>query len=504
MSYIRNNTSYLFIILVCYISKLPLLTDKRLLLDGDECVVALMAKHTYLGKGLSLFFWGQDYGFSLIEILFIVPFYALLGYTTIAVKLAMLTLWSIGIIFFYKTMLAINSTHKVFAILLTTLLILSPTWMNWAMEARGGYLTSFTLNAIALYILFTPTITHDILRYTLIGFLICIIYLSQPLWLSGVLPLIGYKLLGKRSLRNYTSLAISFAVTYFTISILKSNTAPVYDVHTGFPVETLISNIKRFPEYLYKSLQGNYSFGWYQETPWPYKVYAGIASTLLYSLALLSLLHLLFNKKEFSLFIASTIFIPIAFTYSLIPETMQGRYLLPMIGFALLSLYIYSTKLRMQTLLNGAMIVLVAITARATITMPLYFNGQSNREELTATLSHLKKHNITNLYATNTMLPWEIMFYSNEQIRCRSFYFPGRNSHYDTLVDKAFFNGEKTAIIGHWKEYGGLQLDSLDFENHYFIQRNPTKELLESAFQFPIPDTFFVEKSDTSNKLRYL
>lgn len=82
------------------------------------------------------------------------------------------------------------------------------------------------------------------------------------------------------------------------------------------------------------------------------------------------------------------------------------------------------------------------------------------------------------------------MFYSNEEILCRMPYFPGRYPKYDTAVDMAFYSGANTAVIGYWRQYAGLDLDSLDFEHHYFISRNPSKELLEKAFQFPLPDTF--------------
>lgn len=70
------------------------------------------------------------------------------------------------------------------------------------------------------------------------------------------------------------------------------------------------------------------------------------------------------------------------------------------------------------------------------------------------------------------------------------FYFPGRYPKYDTAVDRAFYAGEKTALIGYWRDYAGLELDSLDFENHYYISQNPSKELLKEAFEFPLPDTF--------------
>src|SRR6476661_7278135 len=88
-----SRSGIIFIIIAaCFLSRLPLLLDPELILDGDECIVAMMAKAAYTGKGFPMFFYGQNYGFAFIEILSILPFYMLLGVGTYAVKLAMLSL----------------------------------------------------------------------------------------------------------------------------------------------------------------------------------------------------------------------------------------------------------------------------------------------------------------------------------------------------------------------------------------------------------------------------
>lgn len=491
MTTTRKVTPYvLLIILACLASRLPLLLDTSLMLDGDECVVALMAKHAYLGKELPVFFWGQNYGFSLIEVLIILPFYALLGYTTIAVKLAMLSLWTIGVVFLYKTMVAINKDKRLFAFLLTLVFILSPTWSSWSMEARGGYLTSFTFTSISLYLLFNVGKLNDTLRYTLIGVCSYIVYIAQPFWLTGLVPLITYQLFKDKERLPLIALCTAAIASHIAIQAFSTNTEPIYVVHPNLEVEALLHNITRFPEYLYRSLQGNYSFSWYQDTTQYHRAYASAIRSLVFLLAIFSLLHLLFNRKGFGHFIIATVFIPLVLAYSLTTNDMQGRYLLPTLGFSLLALYIYSTRLRLSTLLNTSALIMVLIGGLSTLFFPVHFDGQSNREELSMAIDHVKKHHIKNLYATNSLLPWEVMFYSDETILCRMTHFPGRYPKYDTAVDLAFYAGEQTAIIGYWKEYAGLTLDSLDFENHYYISRNPTKELLKQAFEFPLPATF--------------
>src|SRR5690554_1188900 len=98
----------LIIILLSIVSRMPQLFSEHLILDGDECIVSLMAKHFLESKEVPFFFYGQSYGFSFIEVLFIRVFYFFLGPTEMAVKLAMLSMWTIGIVFFYKTLKAIE------------------------------------------------------------------------------------------------------------------------------------------------------------------------------------------------------------------------------------------------------------------------------------------------------------------------------------------------------------------------------------------------------------
>src|SRR5262245_26678022 len=50
--------------------RLPWLLSPGFILDGDESIVGLMARHIAQGRELPVFFWGQaHYGFSLLETL---------------------------------------------------------------------------------------------------------------------------------------------------------------------------------------------------------------------------------------------------------------------------------------------------------------------------------------------------------------------------------------------------------------------------------------------------
>lgn len=488
--------NYIFIIIaLCYLSRLPYLLDASTMLDGDESVVALMAKHALQGKELPIFFWGQDYGFSLVEVLFILPFYAVLGVSTIAVKLGMLSLWTIGVVFLYKTMTAIDKGLRPFALILTLVLIFSPAWYIWSMKARGGYLTAFTLTSIVLYLVYTPININKYLRYILVGALTYLIYESQLFWLVGLLPLLLYQLLKEKQLLPTLSAILSMAGMFGLFLWIKSSIGSVYTPpRATLTLQMIWDKTIAFPEYVYKTIQGNYYFSYYQPTNGLHTAFAKVFTVVILLLFLLAILHLIIRRKGFGLFIASTVFIPLTLAYTYPSYFQDGRYLLPITGFALLSVYIYTSQLRPVILLYVGGICLTIIGLLAVMVYPVRFQHRSDRKDMEGLISRLQKENIHHVYSTETMLAWEIMFYSNEDILSRTFYFPGRYPKYDTAVDKALYTGARTAVFGWKGEYAEVTLKQVDHEDHYFLSLDPTKQALAPSFYFPLHDSFFHNK----------
>ncbi|MGD8381070.1 MAG: hypothetical protein PVJ11_02910, partial [Syntrophobacterales bacterium] len=96
----------MFGLVLIAMSRLPQLTTPVLNLDGDEAIVALMAKHVSEGQSLPVFFQGQCYGLSLLEVATGSLLFQYFGASAITLKAAMLLLWGLGWIFF---VLAINT-----------------------------------------------------------------------------------------------------------------------------------------------------------------------------------------------------------------------------------------------------------------------------------------------------------------------------------------------------------------------------------------------------------
>jgi len=142
----------LIVVLICIISRLPQILSPYLFLDPDESIMGLMAKHFSEGKVIPYFFYGQNYGFALIEVFIISLFYKTVGISDLSIKISMLLLWIVGVIFFYKTLKQIEPKKHGWTLMLTIFLfVLSPAWAIRSLKAHGGYITSFGLSSVVTY-----------------------------------------------------------------------------------------------------------------------------------------------------------------------------------------------------------------------------------------------------------------------------------------------------------------------------------------------------------------
>jgi hypothetical protein len=479
------------IVLLCIVTRLPQLLSPYLFLDEDECVTGVMAKYLMAGKDFSLFFWGQRYGFTFLESCAIVPFYLILGIGTLAVKLGILFLWTIGVIFLYKIILLLNKNNQLQALLLITLFICLPAWAVWAMKARGGYITAFTLSNLCILLLLHPA-TKDKIGYSILnGLLIVLIYESQMLWLTGVLPLFAFQLLSEKKWKQtIITLLVSIVCLgcfwYYQQGITISYN-PVFKLP---PIEQVGPRIARFPEYLYNSLHGQYFFDVYESPFVPGAIMAVACSIILYLLTLKGIVHLLFKRKGYGLFIMSSCFVILIFIFNLTSIKEEGRYLLPVSAFALIAVCIY---LKDKQLNKPIRFTIIGFIVTGFISMISFYNfqfQQGKKGQVIKLIQFLKSHQYKYCYSTDCMLPWHIIFYSNEDIVSRMPFYPGRHVTYDDKIDQTFLSGntKEIAVVGNTGHYLGLHLPDTSFvdlsfkDNSFFISSVPSKTELFKTF----------------------
>lgn len=473
-----------FIILACIITRLPQLLAPHLILDPDECVTATMAKHLLLGTDFSLFFWGQNYGFTFFESLSIVPFYLAFGVTTLSVKLAMLSIWTVGVVFLYRTLLQLSPQQST-ALCLSVVFICLPAWATWSMKARGGYLSSFALSSVLLYFLFYPKWEGKHWKWLIIGILFQFIVQCQFLWVIGLLPLIIFMLFKEGKLSGFLIITITVILTGFLFKEYTKNIHNVYNVYPAAPkLNELPRLIERFPDFLYSSFHGHYYFSKYQAPDPAGAFVSGITVLSLLSLVFLSFRELFFNKLKDWLFIFSTAFIWGFFFFSFFMFQKEGRYFLPMPGFIILSFAIYfQSNLELQWHKIAKLIAIAGIAALNTF---WHFEFEPTvKPNLNELIKYLNEKNIKYVFSREYMLPWHLTFYSNEQIIARIPYKTGRYQPFHTLVDSNYFANGKTAIIGEKWNLPKWEFYKCIFVNdYYYVMLNPTDTELKQHFEF--------------------
>jgi hypothetical protein len=128
--------------------RLLFLAKTSFVIDSDEAIVGLMAKHILDGRTWPVFYYGQDYMGSLEAILASLSF-ATLGMSSASLKLVPLlfSVLQIGLVY----ALAHSFVGKRASLIAALLCALGPvTLILWSGKARGGFIEMMVLGTIAL------------------------------------------------------------------------------------------------------------------------------------------------------------------------------------------------------------------------------------------------------------------------------------------------------------------------------------------------------------------
>lgn len=474
-----------FILLLCLLSRIPQLTSPHLVLDGDECVVGLMSKHMLQNKESPLFFWGQAYGLTTIECIFILPFYLTMGISVLSVKLAMLVLWMMGVVFFYKTFFVISAGNKKLSVILTLFLILNPAWAVWSMKARGGYLTAFTLSSFATLLLFHPNYRHKKATYIITGILAAIVFESQKLWLPGIIVFAAYNMLRQKRVSYFLIFTSLFAITIFAFYCITDNAQPTYNPPIATNREVLINNLLRIPYYLYASMQGNYYLEEIQSPNLFCAIFALSASILVGVLLFISSYYLVLRKRHFALFIVSILPIAVVLIATIFIWSITPRYLLPICGSALISACLFFQACKathpLYRLLTSQYIPVLLFTGCVAITTFYSYSFRPSTERSFASLySTLKKNGVKYVVCTDELLTWQIIFHSNEAIISRPVWVFDRYLPYTMAVDSAISKKRTVAIVGYDNNRIGLDFKEVVSQDEFFICINPPHDVVST------------------------
>lgn len=133
---------WLLAFVLVLVARLPFLLSSHLYFDGDEAMVGIMGRDLISGVNLPIYFYGQQYGFSLFEAMACGLFIMFLGSSVWSLKLGGILLFSLGVQRLMRVFRKLNfsPTHY---ILIALIIVLFPTWVVWGTKLRGGYITAF-------------------------------------------------------------------------------------------------------------------------------------------------------------------------------------------------------------------------------------------------------------------------------------------------------------------------------------------------------------------------
>ncbi|XZF12547.1 hypothetical protein ACTHGU_12200 [Chitinophagaceae bacterium MMS25-I14] len=469
----------LILIIVSIITRLPQLLSTNLILDSDECIVALMAKHMMQGKAFPVFFYGQSYGFSLVETGAISLYSSLFSMTDYSIKMAMLTLWIGGVIFFYLTLRNLNASHKRLPLLISLLLILSPVWAVWSMKARGGYLTAFLLCNVVLWLLSRREEQQTRFVWAVLGGLIVVIFYSQPLWLPGLLPFFIWRYLQlkrKDLMFSFIGGVIPFFVLFRIAQhyVLNYWKPAVFSFHGH-----LQKQIAGFPSLLF-----DHFHAWYYLTDvFHASLISRFFSVLSIAVMLLFIIsgvrQVLLNRR-FTAESAALTAVLFTFGYGIFLDSHAPRYLLPLSGFLYIGIFLLLQRIKYARAIRYSFPVLFLAGGAAMWSFRNYSFNPTTETQMLECIHYLEQQHVRYVFSNDGLLEWQLMYYSNEKLVCRESSRQDRLPQYVKAVDSAFMHDRQhTAVVDFYGDLADMEPERAIIKGEKFaIVLQPDADLL--------------------------
>lgn len=511
-------------ILLIVSSRLVQLFSGSIELDSDEAILALMSKHIIEGRDFAIFFYGQTYGLSIIESLTGAVFFGLFGYSDVCLKAAMLLLWVIGWVFF---VLAVKKHAGICVSCAAGLvLIFCPAWSVWSMMARGGYVTAFLLNNVCLwlFVCFYQAGKIGTSKYIFFGSLLGLLFLSQSIWFLSFLPFVALLLLQEKKLRSAVLLGLSFFATsgiIFSLATTGKTTAylPVF----SFRPDIFVS-LRLLPERLWVFFTGQY----YMNVPTASR---GLSTTIsacfwsgLFFLSVFVTVYNLIKRRGHRIAYASflSMAVVLGLTALLESEIFYYRYLLPTAAAIIFFYFARVTDLnhlryRWKVILLSVGFVIVVAGGISTVDAKNFYErrvlgdytANAARRKL---VENLLSDGIQHVYCLEPLLQWNIIWDSKERIIARWIEPVDRYPAYPKAVDRAFYSGEKVALVGtevFLKDVQQIMFVSKEpqaklkiVEGHYFRIDQPSLQLLKNlGFKLHNPGEMSKAKAGASVRL---
>lgn len=431
--------------LIALVSRLPLWLAPQSILNGDESILALMAKHMSEGKEFPLYFYGQQYGLSIFETASIAGFYKVLGVHDLVYRLALLSIWILGVHFFYRAIKhqGFHNTAKGFAWLLSVALILSPAWF------RLSYVSPFMLTCGFFYAVLHPDKRN--VHYIMAGILFAFIVECQRLWLPPLLLFTLAMIIRQWTWKQFMAALIPGAMISIGLLLYKM------DLHDAWHPQVIdlenldAEKMDKVPGQVWNSLNGHYYlFDTYDAPLWVKLSTGGFLATLFLSIAVVVWSG--FRRSEMDwrswALIAGLIGIPL---YIAVSRMESLRYLLPFSQFAFLLLGLVLWRLG-RKFYQPVLILLVLISIGASYQWKDFSFYTVSKIDLAQVEHELEERGIKYVFCNEPLAQWQLMYDSREEVICRFHGNTDRYPAYVSAVNEDFkARGSATLVARKWK-----------------------------------------------------
>jgi hypothetical protein len=477
------------------VSRVPQLTSPHLLLDGDEAILGLMAKHLAEGRDAPIFFYGQAYGLSFFEVAAGAVAFRLAGVGHVQLKLAMLAMWLVGVIAMFTALARLMGPRR--ALWASLVFALLPAWAVWSMKARGGYLTAFAATALLWNVLVSLRERPSAASWSLAGAFTALIFLAQRLWLPGVLPMVGWLLARQRRLEFGLWYAAGIAAVFAAvIAMTGASLQMLIDAPRGRSAD-LWRSLPFFLQQVYTHLTGSY-YLWTAIDPGPLTaLIAWLWYGLLVALMIVQAWRIVFRRVlPMSHVLCLSVLATLIATWVLV-SAPEPRFLLPvgalLVAWVAVEAVNLAPRLRVpdwsRAAVGGSLIALGALSQVEFANYAYLWNrpddGVSERDRLQRAIDYLDSHRVRHVFSTNGLLQWQVMFYSGEAITARYTSESDRYPSFVADVDRALAAGEAVAVMGYARPMRDVvqsagDHDALAIDDRYFVRLGADKDLLSS------------------------
>ena len=485
-------------ILFCFavFIRLPQINGVNFLPDSDECVLGVMGNHLLKGQNFPTFFYGQTYGFSTLEAVMVAGGIYCWGITAAAIKLPMLLLYLFCL---WALFAFIEKKSGVFiAFLLVFLFAAEPSWLTWAMKARGGYLTALLLGFVLIYR--WQQQSSSSLQWVLNGFLLGLLFHCHLFWFIGWLPAAVYyqrKISPKDKRISLFSTSITMALIWLVGLLQPEFWSLPQSVWHGIPEWTFFfENFKTF-------ISGHFHYS--VTIGLPYGTIIATKLWILVHLFSLVLLGILFYQKKTKpeillwLFISLLLLLIPVFNYN---EKIHFRYWLPfsaafIVFLAHLTWAFKLSKRHIQII--AVLVVFIGFCAyragkdivKLDPYQDLFTHLDENRETKLKRFANLLVEEQSNLvFCTDSRLMWLLNFYSDGKVFTRFIYNIDRYLPDVQKVNNNFLEKRQATLIGFSKipppREKLMSTDTIRVvDAHFFILKKVDQKTLQNlGFRF--------------------